>query len=141
GDAPVHDVRQAPALALQDGGEVPQRLPGLLPERGADHPAGGVDAVLTADVDGLGRLFDHDGLAERRVAVESFRVDVPHAHATPSSAPGNRSCWLTQSSSTPVPSARTSPTPAARVGTRSSRASTSRQTWPIGWHSRRRPRW
>ena len=36
GDGPVHDVRQARPLAVQDGREVAQRLPGLLRDRGAD---------------------------------------------------------------------------------------------------------
>src|SRR5680860_642535 len=47
-----------------------------------DFPVG-VDAVLSADVDGLCWLFDHDGLAVGRVVVESLGVDVPCAHALP----------------------------------------------------------
>src|SRR5919201_4848798 len=83
GDGPVHDVRKAGALALEDGREVAERLAGLLPDGGADDLAVGVDAVLPADVDRLGRLFDHDGLAEGRVAVEPLGVDVPDAHVSP----------------------------------------------------------
>src|SRR5215510_14674897 len=64
GDGPVHDVRQARAFTLQDGREVAERLPGLLADRGTDDLTVGVDTVLPADVDGLRRLFDHDGLAE-----------------------------------------------------------------------------
>src|SRR5918994_5111498 len=83
GDGPVHDVREARPLALEDGGEVAKRLAGLLPDRGADDLTVGVDAVLPADVDRLRRLFDHDGLAEGRAAVEPLGVDVPRAHVSP----------------------------------------------------------
>src|SRR5829696_5669697 len=33
GDGPVHDVREARPLALEDGGEVAERLAGLLADR------------------------------------------------------------------------------------------------------------
>jgi hypothetical protein len=36
GDGPVHDVGQACPFALEDGGEVSERLAGLLPDGGAD---------------------------------------------------------------------------------------------------------
>jgi len=83
GDGPVHDVRQARPLALQDGREVAERLPGLLLDRGTDDLPVGVDAVLPADVDRLRWLFDHDCLAEGRAAVDSLGVDVPYAHTLP----------------------------------------------------------
>jgi hypothetical protein len=68
----------------RDGREVAERLAGLLPDGGTDDLAVGVDAVLPADVDRLRWLFDHDGLAEGRVVVESFGVDVPRRHGSPS---------------------------------------------------------
>src|SRR6266513_3002060 len=86
GDGPVHDVGQARPLALQDGRDVVERLLGLLPHRGADDLAVGIDAVLPADVDRLRRLFDHDGLAEGSAVRESFGVDVPDTHELASSA-------------------------------------------------------
>src|SRR5262245_31589262 len=85
GDGPVHDVGQAGPLALQDGREVAERLAGLLPDRGTDDLAVRADAVLPSYVDRLGRLLDHDGLAEGRAVVESCRVEVPCAHVPPSS--------------------------------------------------------
>ncbi|HEY3144598.1 MAG TPA: hypothetical protein VGJ86_25935 [Acidimicrobiales bacterium] len=69
-------------LALEDGGEVAERLARLFPDGLADDLAVGVDAVLPADVDRLRRLFDHDGLTEGRAAVESLGVDVPCAHVS-----------------------------------------------------------
>jgi hypothetical protein len=39
GNRPVHDVRQARPLALEDGREVSDRLAGLFPERGTDDLA------------------------------------------------------------------------------------------------------
>jgi hypothetical protein len=45
GDGPVHDVRQARPLAVEDGREVAERLEGLLPDRGTDDLAVGVDAM------------------------------------------------------------------------------------------------
>jgi hypothetical protein len=80
GDGPVHDVGQACPFAFEDGGEVAERLAGLLPDGGADDLAVGVDTVLPADVDRLRGLFDHDSLAEGRAAVEPLGVDVPCAH-------------------------------------------------------------
>jgi len=65
------DVGQTRALTLQDGREVPEGLPRLLSERGTDELSFRVHAVLPTDVDRLGRLFDYDGLAERRATVES----------------------------------------------------------------------
>ncbi|GGT12677.1 hypothetical protein GCM10010176_066800 [Nonomuraea spiralis] len=35
----MHDVRQARPFALQDGRQVAEHLPGLLPDRGADDLA------------------------------------------------------------------------------------------------------
>jgi hypothetical protein len=75
-------ARLAP-LALEDGREVAERLAGLLRDRGADDLTVGVNAVLPADVDRFRRLFDHDGLAEGRAAVEPLGIDVPCAHVLP----------------------------------------------------------
>jgi hypothetical protein len=83
GYGPVHDVRQARPLAFEDGRKVPQRLAGLLPYRGTDDLTVDIDPVLPADVDRLCRLFDYDGLAEGRAAVEPFRVHVTHTHVSP----------------------------------------------------------
>ena len=68
GDGPVHDVGQACTLTLQDGRQVAERLPRMLPNRWTDDLATRVDAVLPADVDGPRRMFDLDGLAEGRTA-------------------------------------------------------------------------
>src|SRR6266704_3383932 len=46
-DGPGHDVRQACPLALQDGGEVAERLAGLLADGGTDDLTVGVDGCST----------------------------------------------------------------------------------------------
>src|SRR5829696_2905612 len=115
GDGPVHDVRRACPFALEDGGEVAKRLAGLFPDGGADDLAVGVDAVLPADVDRLRRLFDHDGLAEGRAAVEPLGVDVPCAHVSPSSDDDRTSGPIRSSSKTSRPAAP-APATAATAG-------------------------
>ena len=68
GDGPVHDVRHARPLALQDGREFARRLAVPLPDHGADDLAVSADGILPADLARLRRLSGHDGLAARAPA-------------------------------------------------------------------------
>lgn len=87
GDVPVDDVGESGALGLEDGGEIAEGLASLVGAGVADDLALGVDAVLAADVDDLGRCLDDHGLAEGRVVVEPFGVDVSHGHRPISTSP------------------------------------------------------